>query len=113
MLTLLKSPSLYRMMRKWTPVTERSAHHRFLQKLAPAHRSTVFSSFFTQVDIFKHAYGQIPTKLLRMEERNVYCGTYFTKVLLNRLVNLLSPTCSTEFKYKADVVRFTVKTPIA
>lgn len=46
--------------------------------------STVFSSLFTQVDIFKSAYGQIPTKLLRMEERNVYCGTYFTTVLLNR-----------------------------
>lgn len=101
------------MMRKWTTVTKRSAHHEFLQKLAPTHRSTLFSSLLTQVDIFKRAYGQIPTKLLLMEERNVYCGTYFTTVLLNRLVNLLSPACRTELKYKADIVWFSEKTPIA
>eukprot|EP00066_Takifugu_rubripes_P012639 XP_011601905.1 PREDICTED: CMT1A duplicated region transcript 1 protein [Takifugu rubripes] len=37
-----------------------------------------------QADIFKSAYAKIPTKLQRLEERNVYCGTYFTTVLLKR-----------------------------
>lgn len=55
-----------------------------LQKAAPAHRSADSSSRLTQGDIFKSAYGQIRTKLLRMEERNVFCGTYFTTVLLDR-----------------------------
>lgn len=45
-----------------------------------------------------------------MEERNVYCGTYFPTVLLNRLVDLLGQTHMVE--YKAEVVWFTEKTPL-
>ncbi|XP_028989366.1 LOW QUALITY PROTEIN: F-box/WD repeat-containing protein 10 [Betta splendens] len=33
---------------------------------------------------FEAAYAKIQTKTVQMEERNVYCGAYFTKVLLNR-----------------------------
>ncbi|XP_022047052.2 F-box/WD repeat-containing protein 10 isoform X1 [Acanthochromis polyacanthus] len=33
---------------------------------------------------FKAAYAKIKTKTLQMEERNVYCGAYFTKVLLSK-----------------------------
>ncbi|KAG7227685.1 hypothetical protein INR49_029446, partial [Caranx melampygus] len=33
---------------------------------------------------FEAAYANIKTKTVRMEERNVYCGAYFTKVLLDK-----------------------------
>ncbi|KAK2884556.1 hypothetical protein Q8A73_021030 [Channa argus] len=33
---------------------------------------------------FETAYAKIRTKTVQMEERNVYCGAYFTKVLLNK-----------------------------
>lgn len=85
---------------------KRSAHRGFPPS---SHRPTVFSSLFTQVDIFKSAYAKIPTKMLRMEERNVYCGTYFTTVLLNRLVKVQGQTRMAE--HKADDVWFTEKTP--
>lgn len=88
-------------------MTRRSAHGGFL---GSSHRTTVFSSLFTQVDIFKSAYAKIPTKMLRMEERNVYCGTYFTTVLLNRLVKVQGQTRMSA--HKADLVWFTEKTPI-
>lgn len=88
-------------------MTNRSAHHWFP---CSSHRPTVLSSLFTQVDIFKSAYAKIPTKLQQMEERNVYCGTYFTTVLLKRLVDLLGQSRMVE--YKAEAVCFTEKTPL-
>ncbi|XP_039991368.1 F-box/WD repeat-containing protein 10 [Xiphias gladius] len=33
---------------------------------------------------FEAAYAKIKTRTVQMEERNVYCGAYFTKVLLNK-----------------------------
>ncbi|XP_071318147.1 F-box and WD repeat domain containing protein 10B isoform X2 [Trachinotus anak] len=33
---------------------------------------------------FEAAYAKIKTKTVQMEERNVYCGAYFTKVLLGK-----------------------------
>ncbi|XP_069016322.1 F-box and WD repeat domain containing protein 10B [Embiotoca jacksoni] len=36
-----------------------------------------------KVKLFEAAYAKIPTKTVQMEERNVYCGVYFTKVLLD------------------------------
>ncbi|XP_023127066.2 F-box/WD repeat-containing protein 10 isoform X2 [Amphiprion ocellaris] len=33
---------------------------------------------------FEAVYAKIKTKTLQMEERNVYCGAYFTKVLLSK-----------------------------
>ncbi|XP_026207544.1 CMT1A duplicated region transcript 1 protein [Anabas testudineus] len=33
---------------------------------------------------FEAAYTKVKTKTVQMEERNVYCGAYFTKVLLNK-----------------------------
>ncbi|XP_026171887.1 LOW QUALITY PROTEIN: F-box/WD repeat-containing protein 10 [Mastacembelus armatus] len=33
---------------------------------------------------FESAYAKIKTKTVQMEERNVYCGAYFIKVLLNK-----------------------------
>ncbi|KAM9774050.1 F-box/WD repeat-containing protein 10 [Syngnathus typhle] len=32
---------------------------------------------------FESAYANIPTKTVRMEERNIYCGPYFTSVLID------------------------------
>lgn len=40
----------------------------------------------------------------------MYCGTYFTTVLLKRLVDLLGQ--SGMVVYKAEVVCFTEKTPL-
>uniref|UniRef100_A0A3B4UGY0 F-box and WD repeat domain containing 10 n=1 Tax=Seriola dumerili TaxID=41447 RepID=A0A3B4UGY0_SERDU len=37
-----------------------------------------------KVKPFEAAYAKIKTKTVQMEERNVYCGAYFTKVLLNK-----------------------------
>ncbi|XP_018521799.2 LOW QUALITY PROTEIN: F-box and WD repeat domain containing protein 10B [Lates calcarifer] len=37
-----------------------------------------------KVKPFQAAYAKIKTKTVQMEERNVYCGAYFTKVVLNK-----------------------------
>ncbi|XP_033468096.2 F-box and WD repeat domain containing protein 10B [Epinephelus lanceolatus] len=37
-----------------------------------------------QVSPFEAAYAKIETKMVQMEERNVYCGAYFTTVLLDK-----------------------------
>ncbi|XP_044035328.1 F-box/WD repeat-containing protein 10 [Siniperca chuatsi] len=37
-----------------------------------------------KVKPFEAAYAKIKTQTVQMEERNVYCGAYFTKVLLNK-----------------------------
>ncbi|KAM8729516.1 F-box and WD repeat domain containing protein 10B [Acanthopagrus schlegelii] len=37
-----------------------------------------------KVDLFEAAYAEVKTKTVQMEERNVYCGAYFTTVLLNK-----------------------------
>lgn len=42
---------------------------------------------------FGAAYAKIKTKTVRMEERNIYCGAYFTKVLLDKLVGFFSTPC--------------------
>lgn len=40
----------------------------------------------SQVHFFEAPYAKIPTKTVQVEERNVYCGTYFTTVLLKKSV---------------------------
>ncbi|XP_041819350.1 F-box/WD repeat-containing protein 10 [Chelmon rostratus] len=37
-----------------------------------------------KVEPFEAAYAKIQTKTVRMEERNVYCGAYFTTMLLDK-----------------------------
>ncbi|XP_073345288.1 F-box and WD repeat domain containing protein 10B [Pagrus major] len=37
-----------------------------------------------KVELFEAAYAEVETKTVQMEERNVYCGAYFTTVLLNK-----------------------------
>uniref|UniRef100_A0A3Q3JNJ7 Uncharacterized protein n=1 Tax=Monopterus albus TaxID=43700 RepID=A0A3Q3JNJ7_MONAL len=41
---------------------------------------------FSQMKPFEAAYAKIKTKTVQMEERNIYCGAYFAKVLLNMFV---------------------------
>ncbi|KAM6964696.1 F-box/WD repeat-containing protein 10 [Tautogolabrus adspersus] len=38
----------------------------------------------SKVKLFEAAYAQIKTKTVQMEERNVYCGAYFTTVLVDK-----------------------------
>lgn len=42
--------------------------------------------FSSQVEPFEAAYAKVRTKTVQMEERNVYCGAYFTTVLLDKSV---------------------------
>lgn len=44
----------------------------------------VFIWVVSQLKPFKSAYANIKTTAVQMEERNVYCGAYFTKVLLDK-----------------------------
>ncbi|XP_032358183.1 F-box/WD repeat-containing protein 10 isoform X1 [Etheostoma spectabile] len=37
-----------------------------------------------KIEPFEGAYDKIKTKMVQMEERNVYCGAYFTTVLLDK-----------------------------
>uniref|UniRef100_A0A671YGM8 F-box and WD repeat domain containing 10 n=1 Tax=Sparus aurata TaxID=8175 RepID=A0A671YGM8_SPAAU len=37
-----------------------------------------------KVELFEAAYAEVETETVQMEERNVYCGAYFTTVLLNK-----------------------------
>uniref|UniRef100_A0A3B4XB73 F-box and WD repeat domain containing 10 n=1 Tax=Seriola lalandi dorsalis TaxID=1841481 RepID=A0A3B4XB73_SERLL len=45
---------------------------------------TMMKVRYFYVKPFEAAYAKIKTKTVQMEERNVYCGAYFTKVLLNK-----------------------------
>uniref|UniRef100_A0A668S485 F-box domain-containing protein n=1 Tax=Oreochromis aureus TaxID=47969 RepID=A0A668S485_OREAU len=47
------------------------------------HSDCVFIWLVLQLKPFKSAYANIRTTAVQMEERNVYCGAYFTKVLLD------------------------------
>ncbi|KAM7381304.1 hypothetical protein PAMA_012246 [Pampus argenteus] len=42
---------------------------------------------------FEAAYANVETKTVRMEERNIYCGTYFTTVMLNMCWSLKTDRC--------------------
>ncbi|KAM4526365.1 F-box and WD repeat domain containing protein 10B [Fundulus diaphanus] len=44
----------------------------------------VIHSVFQKVMPFEAVYAKIKTKTVQMEERNVYCGAYFTEELLNQ-----------------------------
>lgn len=50
------------------------------------HSDCVFIWLVLQLKPFKSAYANIRTTAVQMEERNVYCGAYFTKVLLDKWV---------------------------
>uniref|UniRef100_A0A4W6DZC6 F-box and WD repeat domain containing 10 n=1 Tax=Lates calcarifer TaxID=8187 RepID=A0A4W6DZC6_LATCA len=55
----------------------------------PLHQESIINtliifSLVSQVKPFQAAYAKIKTKTVQMEERNVYCGAYFTKVVLNK-----------------------------
>uniref|UniRef100_A0A3P9BBI8 F-box and WD repeat domain containing 10 n=1 Tax=Maylandia zebra TaxID=106582 RepID=A0A3P9BBI8_9CICH len=47
------------------------------------HSDCVFIRLVLQLKPFNSAYANIRTTAVQMEERNVYCGAYFTKVLLD------------------------------
>lgn len=89
--TSLKSSYLSRIMRKGTfiLVSKRSTNsctNSIIIHFCTRRPLSIDIFLYLQMKPFEAAYANIKTKTMQMEERNIYCGAYFTTVLLNKLV---------------------------
>ncbi|KAM3591493.1 uncharacterized protein V6R79_002674 [Siganus canaliculatus] len=50
----------------------------------PAREDEILAPTAPEAKLFKAAYAKVRTKTVQMEERNVFCGAHFTKMLLSK-----------------------------